>query len=128
MSDICSPESATASFTAVSAWAASGMSAERVTWEKPTPLTATLHRFSHIVGASFSNTPSPPPGAERVGVRWGIPERLPTPTSPSHRSAMGPSLSPLKGGEGGSGTLRSSSLLLFEVDVRQRYVGVVLLD
>src|SRR6266851_419570 len=48
MSDISSPESATASLTAVSAWAASGMSAERVTWEKPTPLTATLHRFSHI--------------------------------------------------------------------------------
>src|SRR6516164_8755031 len=48
MSDICSPESATASFTAVSAWAASGTSAERVTLEKPTPLTATLHRFSHI--------------------------------------------------------------------------------
>src|SRR6266851_10295703 len=48
MSDIFSPESATASFTAVSAWAASGTSAERVTWEKPTPLTATLHRFSHM--------------------------------------------------------------------------------
>src|SRR5438477_6697061 len=49
MSDSCSPESATASLTAVSAWAASGTSAERVTFEKPTPLTATLHRFSHIV-------------------------------------------------------------------------------
>src|SRR5712664_3781737 len=48
MSNICSPESATASLTAVNAWAASGMSAERVTFEKPTPLTATLHRFSHI--------------------------------------------------------------------------------
>src|SRR5437588_10526783 len=45
-------------------------------------------------------TPSPPVGAERVGVKWGIPERLPTPTSPSHRCAMGPSLSPLEGGEG----------------------------
>jgi protein ImuB len=33
-------------------------------------------------------------------VRWGIPERLPIPTSPSQRSALGPSLSPLKGGEG----------------------------
>jgi protein ImuB len=43
-------------------------------------------------------SPSPPLGAERVGVRWGIPERLPT--SPSLRSAPGPSLSPLKGGEG----------------------------
>src|SRR5271169_2005471 len=42
--------------------------------------------------------PSPPLGAERVGVRWGIPRAVPT--SPSHRSAMGPSLSPLKGGEG----------------------------
>src|SRR5436190_4859714 len=48
MSDILSPESATASLTAASAWAASGISAERVTFEKPTPLTATLHRFSHI--------------------------------------------------------------------------------
>src|SRR5438132_13340167 len=48
MSDICSPESATASLTAVSAWAASGMSAERETFENPTPLTATLHRFSHM--------------------------------------------------------------------------------
>ena len=48
MSDICSPESETASFTAVNAWAASGVSAERVTLEKPTPLTATLHRFSHM--------------------------------------------------------------------------------
>jgi precorrin-8X/cobalt-precorrin-8 methylmutase len=32
-----------------------------------------------------------------------MPERLPTPTSPSHRSATGPSLSPLKGGEGKKG-------------------------
>ncbi len=35
-------------------------------------------------------------------MRWGIPERWPIPTSPSHRSATGPSLSPLKGGEGKS--------------------------
>src|SRR5207237_6124629 len=48
MSDISSPESATASLTAASAWAASGISADRVTLEKPTPLTATLHRFSHM--------------------------------------------------------------------------------
>src|SRR5438105_15795426 len=47
-----------------------------------------------------AETPSPPPGAERAGVRWGIPERSPVPTSPSHRSAMGPSLSALRGGEG----------------------------
>jgi hypothetical protein len=33
-------------------------------------------------------------------VRWGIPERSPIPTSPSQRCALGPSLSPLKGGEG----------------------------
>ena len=64
-----------------------------------------------------ASTPSPPRGAERVGVRWGIPEGPPAsgrhagetpavrsrPTSPSHRSATGPSLSPLKGGEGFSG-------------------------
>jgi len=46
------------------------------------------------------STPSPPLGAERIGVRWGIPERRPTPTSPSHACGVGPSLSPLKGGEG----------------------------
>src|SRR5438874_1744891 len=39
-----------------------------------------------------ASTPSPPPGAERVGVRWGIPERSPKPTSPSRCSATGPSL------------------------------------
>jgi drug/metabolite transporter (DMT)-like permease len=33
-------------------------------------------------------------------VRWGIPERSQTPTSPSRRFAPGPSLSALKGGEG----------------------------
>src|SRR6266478_2147547 len=59
MSDISSPESATASLTAVSAWAASGSSAERVTWEKPTPLTATLHRFSHM---------SPLPSSSRTSI------------------------------------------------------------
>src|SRR5579872_6499435 len=48
MSDIWRPESATASLTAVSACAASGISAERVTFEYPTPLTAILQRFSHI--------------------------------------------------------------------------------
>jgi precorrin-8X/cobalt-precorrin-8 methylmutase len=63
-------------------------------------------------------TPSPPLGAERVGVRWGIPEgprasrphhaagtaaARPKPTSPSHASGVGPSLSPLKGGEGKKG-------------------------
>ncbi|TMJ72099.1 MAG: hypothetical protein E6G73_13650 [Alphaproteobacteria bacterium] len=55
MSDICSPESATASFTAVSAWTASGTSAVRETFEKPTPLTATLHRFSHIEFSFFQD-------------------------------------------------------------------------
>src|SRR5205814_1698276 len=40
-------------------------------------------------------------GAERAGVRWGIPERSARgPTSPSQRSALSPSLSPLKSGEG----------------------------
>src|SRR5712671_4504969 len=53
-----------------------------------------------VTGRSIA--PSPPLGAERVGVRWGIPECAARPTSPSHRSAMGPSLSPLKGGEGPS--------------------------
>src|SRR4051794_6432657 len=48
MSDICSPESATASLTAVRACTASGVSAVRDTFENPTPDTATLHRFSHM--------------------------------------------------------------------------------
>src|SRR5436853_4500295 len=50
--------------------------------------------------SSTAGAPSPPSGAERVGVRWGIPERSPMPTSPSHASGVGPSLSALKGGEG----------------------------
>src|SRR5438445_7876492 len=50
--------------------------------------------------ADVALTPSPPPGAERAGVRWGIPEHSPIPTSPSQRFALGPSLSALKGGEG----------------------------
>src|SRR6202043_3933304 len=33
--------------------------------------------------ATHSISPSPPSGAERAGVRWGIPGRSPTPTSPS---------------------------------------------
>src|ERR1700746_3323796 len=97
MSDICSPESATASFTAISAWAASGISAERVTFENPTPLTATLHRFSHIrsfpliqsalPGAYPHPNPPPPPSRGRRSERLPPPppsrgrrsERLPPP-------------------------------------------------
>src|SRR5712692_7548099 len=48
MSDRASPESSTAALTACSACAARGISADRVTRENPTPLTATLHRCSHI--------------------------------------------------------------------------------
>src|SRR5205085_222129 len=33
-------------------------------------------------------------------MRWGIAPHSPVPTSPSHGSAVGPSLSPLKGGQG----------------------------
>src|SRR5271166_4560943 len=48
------------------------------------------------------HSPSPPLGAERVGVRWGsLPLRTGMPpTSPSHACGAGTSLSPLKGGEG----------------------------
>jgi len=42
-------------------------------------------------------------------VRWGIPERLPRPTSPSQPLGLGPSLSPLKGGEGKKGAAMQSS-------------------
>src|SRR5947209_9990607 len=48
MSDMARPESSTAPLTASRACAASGISAERVTLENPTPLTATLHRCSHM--------------------------------------------------------------------------------
>src|SRR5215510_2394405 len=48
MSDRASPESSTAALTASRAWAARGISAERVTLENPTPLTATLQRCSHM--------------------------------------------------------------------------------
>src|SRR5712675_1849425 len=52
--------------------------------------------------ARLYDTPSPPPGAERVGGRWGSHEP-PRPTSPSPSlPRRGPSLSPLKGGEGRS--------------------------
>src|SRR5207247_1097180 len=58
-----------------------------------------------VLGRNFilRPSPSPPLGAERVGVRWGIRERLPIPTSPSHAFGAGPSLSPLEGGEGNFG-------------------------
>src|SRR5437762_4401149 len=48
-------------------------------------------------GGEASTSPSPPLGAERVGVRWGICGAAHL-TFPSLRD--GPSLSPLKGGEG----------------------------
>src|SRR5215475_12814094 len=66
MSAIASPESSTAAWTAWSAYSARGTSADRVILEKPTPLTATLHLFSHIqpplchcVGAGLSEARSP---------------------------------------------------------------------
>ena len=48
MSAMASPESSTAPLTASSACAARGISAERVAFENPTPLTAILQRFSHM--------------------------------------------------------------------------------
>src|SRR5204862_1579955 len=45
----------------------------------------------------YRHAPSPPLGAERVGVRWGIPERSPLATSPPERVALGPPPSPLPG-------------------------------
>src|SRR5947208_5117822 len=57
MSDMASPESSTAPLTASSACAARGISAERVTRENPTPLTATLHRCSHMRQISLVRQP-----------------------------------------------------------------------
>src|SRR5258705_3581168 len=67
MSDMASPESSTAPFTASSACAARGSSAERVTREKPTPLTATLHRCSHMRRVSLR----PPRVAREPELRQG---------------------------------------------------------
>src|SRR5437899_12451610 len=48
MSDMASPESSTAPFTAASASAARGISADRVTQEKATALNTTVHRCFHM--------------------------------------------------------------------------------
>src|SRR5262245_19253833 len=74
MADIARPESSTAPLTAWSACAASGISAERVTLEKPTPLTATLHRFSHmgVVPSQLRRGPGQP----ELGQRDVVVERL----------------------------------------------------
>src|SRR4051812_11082289 len=65
-------------------------------------------------GVSFtSETHSLPPG-ERDGVRGQNPELLPIPTSPSQRSAPGPSLSPLKGGEVNSSPLPLSGIRVLD--------------
>src|SRR5205823_9322438 len=95
MSDILSPESATASLTAASAWAASGISAERVTFEKPTPLTATLHRFSHMwVIPSQSVGPAPFVlrdsrfrGFLRMRFFFNAIKKLPHPEEPAQRAS-----------------------------------------
>jgi len=68
-----------------------------------------------LLHGTFRDSPSPPLGAERAGVRWGMPERptisrVAAPTSPSHAFGAGPSLSPLKGGEGISGVTASIAL------------------
>src|SRR4051812_42205222 len=57
-----------------------------------------LGALHEIAGAG----PDEEDGAAAAGFAAGILARIggPIPTSPSHRFAMGPSLSPLKGGEG----------------------------
>src|SRR5262245_64015246 len=61
MADMSSPESSTAALTASSARAARGTSADRVNFEYPTPLTATLHLFSHMPQTSFETMPNHSP-------------------------------------------------------------------
>src|SRR5258707_11008447 len=64
--------------------------------------------------------------SERAGVRWGIPESSPLrATSPSRRCATGPSLSPLKGGEG---TFARSEEHTSELQSRQYLVCRLLLE
>ena len=38
---------------------------------------------THVLSRRAARMPSPPPKPERAGMRRGIPERLPAPTSPS---------------------------------------------
>src|SRR5437868_6376524 len=76
---------------------------------RPCSFNCAKRRAIRLMAELRSAAPSPPPGAERVGVRWGIPERSPIgPPHPPVAGATGPSLSPLKGGEGNS-ELRSQA-------------------
>src|SRR5688572_18286184 len=81
MSDMASPESSTAPWTACSACAASGISADRVTREKPTPLTATLHRCSHMLWRAGRQ----PELRQRDVVVQRLEEHLHAPTHPGLR-------------------------------------------
>src|SRR4051812_47055478 len=52
-----------------------------------------------------------------------MPERSPTPTSPSQRSAPGPSLSPLKGGEGNFGVFGYGKGYVYDLDTEEGFSG-----
>jgi hypothetical protein len=88
---------------------------------------ARLHGTFRDAGGGAPISPAPPPvdhgGAERAGVRWGIPEQSPTPTSPSQRSAPGPSLSPLKGGEGNFGVFGYGKGYIYDPDTEEGFSG-----
>ncbi len=72
-------------------------------------ITRPIRVYALSPSPSHSSSPSPPLG-ERGRVRGDAPGQ---PTSPSHRSAMGPSLSPLKGGEGNTAPRLSIVVLPF---------------
>src|SRR4051794_36387559 len=63
------------------------------------------------------------PGGGEGGVRRGRAERWATPTSPSQRAAPGPSLSPLKGGEGNFGVFGYGKGYVYDPGTEEGFSG-----
>jgi hypothetical protein len=84
---------------------------------------AAVHRFGSTTGKAY--LPLRLPGAERVGVRWGTPERPPAPTSPSPSPRDGSPPSPPSGRRGESGCVLELSRLV-EAFVFEGFFGLLL--